>query len=182
MDVVPPASRKSGLPDNWDFWQDGVWFSAPEKSDLIKKVRDYRITNSLPLGDPAQEVTDFNAAKTRTVYSKKIPVNMRERVVKWLEAHLRVKPKFVDEETADRRAAICATCPRNTMGWKEATGCKSCIQNANRAGAIILMGRKQHRPLGACEILNQDNRVAVWLDEPQVPLDSLPDFCWKRKI
>lgn len=180
MAVVPPASKKSGLPDNWDFYQDGVWMAAPDKIELVKKVREYRVANNLPVGDPSQEVEDFNAAKTRTVYSQRIDVTLREKVVKWLESHLRLKNKFVDEQEADRRAAICAKCPRNEIHWREGQKCRTCIENANRAGAIILMGRKQHRPLGACDILQQQNTVAVWLEEDKVQNEELPDFCWRK--
>jgi hypothetical protein len=180
MEVVPPASKKSGQPDNWDFFDDGVWFSAPDRFALAAKVRDHREANNQPLGNPLQEVLDFNIAKTRTVHPKKIDRTLRELVVKWLESKLRTKPKYVDLDEANRRAAICATCPRNIMGWQEGEKCVRCKENANRATAIILMGRPQHRPIGACELLKQSNTAAVWLDEAKVQDENLPDFCWRK--
>ena len=180
MGVVPPSSKASGSEEGWDFYQGEIWFSAPTLELLVKKVTDYRIANSLPVGNPNQEILDFNAAKTRKVTPMRFLPTLREKVVKWLESRLKVKPKYVDEAEADRRAAICSTCPNNIIKWTEGEKCKRCVENANRASAVILMGRKQHPTIGACKDLNQSNRVAVWLDEPKVDDPSLPDFCWKK--
>jgi hypothetical protein len=180
MSVVPPSSKDSGSNDGWDFYQGETWFSGPTLDIVIQKVTDYRVANSLPIGDPSREIQDFNAAKTRKIVPTKISVTLRERVVKWIESQLRIKPKYVDEAEADRRAAICAQCPHNLAKWTEGEKCKRCVENANRGTAIILMGRKQHPPIGACDILEQHNRAAVWLDQPKADNPDLPDFCWKK--
>lgn len=182
MSIVPPSSKKAPDSDGFDFFQDGLWFSAPDPEKLVAKVADYRNANGIPLGNLTQEVLDFNASKTSKVISPQFAPTFREHVIKWLELHLRVKSRFVDNDEANRRASICAKCPKNVLKWQAGESCNQCVENANRATAIILSGRMQHKPIGACEILQQSNTVAVYLDENKVTNDQLPDCCWRKSV
>lgn len=184
MSIVPPSSKGSKEKKGWDFTQDGLWFAEYERDKLVKRVIDYRATNGIPIGDVNQEILDFNAAKTSNIIPSRKIVTLREKVIKWLNAKLNVKPQYVEDKEADRRAGICANCPNNIQNWTIGEKCGRCVENAKRAIAIILMGRPQHRPLGACSALCHQNKVAVWLNDP--PLkdlatnDSLPSFCWRK--
>ena len=176
MGVVPPGSVKGSR--GFDFHEGGIWFTALTLEALAEKLQEYRAANGTPLGNPLQEVIDFNDRKTRLVQSQKAGPNLREQAIKWLESKLRTKPTYVDQEEADRRAAICVECPRNTMNWKPGS-CQTCVKNADRAVAILLSGRKPH-PLGVCATLAQVNTVSVYLNDPKVENIELPDFCWRR--
>lgn len=180
MEIVPPSSKGATEKRGWDFTQDGVWFAEYSRDELVRRVTDYRASNGIPLGDVEQEILEFNQSKTANVIPTRKIVSLRERVIKWLEGKLREKPKYVSDEEANRRASICVNCPMNVQNWTVGEKCGRCLENANRAAAVILMGRPQHRPLGACAALEQQNKVAVWLDDPQKADASLPDFCWKR--
>lgn len=184
MSVVPPSSKGAREKKGWDFTQDGLWFAEYDRDKLVKRITDYRVANAIPLGNVSQEVTEFNAAKTQTVIPTRKIVSLRERVIKWLNGKLNVRPKYVDDKEADRRASICVDCPQNIRNWTVGEKCGRCVENANRAAAIILQGRPQHRPLGACAVLDQQNKVSVWLNDPPpkglAVNDQLPSFCWRR--
>lgn len=179
MSVVPPASKQAAQKHGYDFEQNGIWFSDVTLEKLIAQVESYRAGNGLPIDDAAREVANFNTAKTQKVISSKARETLRAKVIKWLETKLRLKPKYVTTEEANRRAAICAHCPHNIIHWKKGENCGQCLDNINRAAAIILMGKPQHNTLGACEKLAQYNKVGVWLDDPKSTQD-LPDFCWRK--
>lgn len=102
--------------------------------------------------------------------------------------------KLVDQNTANLRASICATC-HNNLPTKEIKkgGCSSC----NKMGGIVLNSirskiiggsRTTNDPkLLACGICGCDNRISVWIPN-QVLVDSMhdvnayPTFCWKKKL
>lgn len=177
MRLVPPSSHLSKRETGWDYIEDGLIFSGSNETEVVDKLRDYRIANGIPIGNIIQEVLDYNDSKTKEVIPVKSIPNLREKVVKWLESRLRVKPRYVNPDEASRRAAICSQCPRN-VAWQKGEKCGKCVENARRAVAIILMGRKQYG-LGACEVLFQENNTAVNLDEAPLVDPGLPSFCWK---
>jgi hypothetical protein len=180
MEIVPPSSREAAEKKGWDFSQNGLWFAAYDRQELVREVTNYRAANGIPMGNVNQEILDFNAAKTSSITPVRKIANMRELAIKWLESKVKSKPKYVAKERADRRASICITCPNNIQNWTAGETCGRCIENANRAAAIILQGRPQHRPLGACSAIHQQNKVAVWLDETPLT-QELPSFCWRAR-
>lgn len=93
-------------------------------------------------------------------------------------------PALVEPEEADRRAAICATCPYNV----DAVGCFGC---ANVAGMIFDVVKDRSTPhdgqLKNCQVCGCVNRAQVWV--PKETLDKgvtaemredFPAHCWKK--
>ena len=92
---------------------------------------------------------------------------------------------FVEQEEADRRAAICVSCPLNV----NITGCAACHKMAT---AITGDVAKKHSAyddyLRACAICHCALKAMVWF-----PIDTLqsnetperqtlrPDFCWVKQ-
>ena len=96
---------------------------------------------------------------------------------------------FVDQAEADRRALVCATCPKNVIptgkGWLRAwTDDKmlECVMDQRTA---------YHNQLGVCGACSCELRAAVWwpadILRAVTPKKDIPKFppaadCWKREI
>lgn len=101
--------------------------------------------------------------------------------------------KLVDQNTANIRAEICASCHNNI---KDTEARKSCCGKGLIEGAAILAIRKgivgdrvttSHAKLGSCNICGCVNNLQVWF--PSNPLgvnednkNAYPSFCWKKQI
>lgn len=102
--------------------------------------------------------------------------------------------KLVEQNVANIRAAICATC-HNNLPTKEIKkgGCSGC----NKMGGIVLnsirgkiIGKNattSDAKLLSCGICGCDNRISVWIPN-QILIQSMhdvnayPTFCWKKKL
>lgn len=102
--------------------------------------------------------------------------------------------KLVDQNTANLRAAICASCHNNkpTKEIKKG-GCSSC----NKMGGLVLNSIRSKiiggsktihdSKLLACAICGCDNKISVWIPN-QILVDSMhdvnayPTFCYKKKL
>lgn len=93
--------------------------------------------------------------------------------------------KCVPQEEADRRACICATCPRNSV--TSLGGCAGCTSIAADLFAIIgNRTTKAGDQLHACEVCACENKAQVWvplevLKQNGLPDSEYPDWCWKRE-
>ncbi len=100
-----------------------------------------------------------------------------------------VKPylagQLVDQEEANRRAAICATCPKNAD--KIVEFCVSC-STRSLVGHINQFLTSRHTPndpmLKTCQICSCDLRMKCWcpkdaMDEPELR-EKWPDHCWMK--
>lgn len=93
----------------------------------------------------------------------------------------------VDQDEANRRAAICAACPANVTPGN----CLSCA-NSGKAAAIVgvFVGERKtpyDATLQACQFCGCFNKVQVWfpLTDLQYGMsqeirDQLPSGCWKK--
>lgn len=96
----------------------------------------------------------------------------------WLGA----EEKWVAQEEAERRAAICAGCPYNVV----VSGCWGCKGPLN--WIVEMMGNRQtsrDADLQQCSkcFCTLRAKVHIPLDvmlEGQEPLEDLPDFCWLK--
>jgi hypothetical protein len=103
-----------------------------------------------------------------------------QRIAEWL-GQLGQEPKpFTTPAEADRRAAICMTCPQNL---RFETSCGPCNQNVRMETIRILGTRKTRHDqnLLGCRAIGWTNRIAVWLDTDKIESQSLPDKCWCKK-
>ncbi len=170
---------------------------------LVNAVREFRNRNALPPGSPEQEVVDqlckrFPHACTGGEVSGSAvrpagkEASGREKlalsVVVWLSKVARAvarvgKPDqtFATKTEAERRAAICAECPKQTR-WD--TNCGSCGQGHRRMSFALRRGRDVDNPtrLLACSVLAEDTRLSVFLENLQpVKSDDLPENCWRKE-
>lgn len=94
---------------------------------------------------------------------------------------------FVEQEEADRRAAICVECDHNvtprSKNWAQRWSDKQMLQSVE--------GRKaaQFDRLAVCDVCSCELRAAVWwpadilvASSPSGLMRRAPDFCWKKKI
>lgn len=171
----------------------GMRFYEGSAAELAESVRAFRIRHGIPMGNPTQEITDQICARS--------PLSCREadasatrdavastrfgaRVVRWIgrvadALSLRPMPP-VHKDVAEARALVCMKCPRQ-ISWK--TGCGGCDSVARRL-AISARKNKETKVstlLVGCEVLSEDTRTSVWLEQKPSEDANLPENCWRRK-
>lgn len=162
---------------------------------VAENLMRYRVDNKLPIGNPIGEVLDFVCSRhPHFCHEAHTPgsttaLPLASRVAQWvarLYATLRgqdVEKFFVDQKTADARAAVCSSCPNNVT-W--AGGCGTCARDTRQISFTFRGGRSavSESPLLGCSAIGHDNATAVWLKElPLVPpeiYEGLPQTCWRR--
>jgi hypothetical protein len=175
--------------------RDGVRFFESSIEELAEAVRSFRIRHGKVLGDPRQEVVDQICARSPHSCRKvDNPNATREaiastkfgaRVVKWLGLvadAMGLRPtELVSKQEAQRRAEICSKCPRQ-LTWK--TGCGGCDQSARRMALAIR--KNKETPLSgmllACEVLSEDTRTSIWLQQKPSTDANLPENCWRKAL
>lgn len=164
--------------------------------DVAEKLLRFRIANKLPLGMPLAEVIHYTCSRhPHFCHSPQAPAAgvrrppLSGRVIEWYSAlyrglrGIKVADNYVDQATADRRAAICLKCPHH-VEWR--SGCGSCVEGARRIGYTYRAGRKAEyeSQLMGCSIIGHDCATAVWVKAaPTLTPEThsqLPDNCWKR--
>lgn len=96
---------------------------------------------------------------------------------------------FVDQAEADRRALVCATCPKNVIptgkGWLRAWSDDKMLE------CVMDQRTAYHDQLGVCGACSCELRAAVWwpadILRAVTPKKDIPKFppaadCWKREI
>lgn len=104
-----------------------------------------------------------------------------------LLSHLLGGRKVVSQEEAERRAAICAPCPRNSTFSKPCGGL--CPELEDVVKAVVGGGKTSlDDKLEACSVCGCVNRAQIWTPIDALAAGSGPDFiekapepCWKRK-
>lgn len=187
-------------PDGFYFLQDGtIRIQGASMPKLAIAVRDYRISHGLPVGNPLLEVNDFTCARypsgCRDLNPKydmpdpkkqvTVPGSIGITTNKWLTDLYRALSSAsgslrVGQAEADRRAAICAGCPKQLF-W--GTGCGGCDAASKRLAFNIRNGKEAAGgdKLMACGVLREDTRTSVWIDGLK-PAENgnLPATCWRR--
>ena len=96
-----------------------------------------------------------------------------------------IEGSLVNQEEANRRAAICATCPRNTS--KVTEFCVSCATRtlvANVSQFLTAKSTPSDSTLDHCDICQCELKLKVWcpkesMDEPEYR-EKWPEHCWMR--
>jgi hypothetical protein len=187
--VAPPLGWRY-LQAETNHWMSGITFQS-----LVGKVVQHRNNNGLSNENVAAEVEDqicqrmgFKDQRQYCAGGKRMPSK-----VGWqqIESFLKTASSFfadggtpVSQAEAERRAAICATCPLNVgMG-----GCGVCQQAVNAfRGKILKRTTSQDAKLKSCGICGCDNHTQV-----HIPIENLRagtgnlDYspipaCWKLK-
>lgn len=190
-DVVPK--------DGWIYVHEstGMTIKAKSWNELVKRVRTYRLANGISLGPNFEETVGETVCKQQgwgaPVCMEQAPPTVEKRqlgtmdVVNFLKVvkhWLFHNPTLVEAEEADRRAAICATCPYNV----EATGCFGCTNIAGLMFDVIKERATSHDgQLKNCQVCGCVNRAQVWvpretLDQGVTPemREEFPAHCWKK--
>lgn len=135
-------------------------------------------------------VCEDREAKKDTRISNGDVRNFLSSVAKIIEKEVRGKDAFVSKEEAERRAAICAGCPRNqpTVNW-----CSHCPGNVIWAIGKFRTAFKKDAPdlttsqdgkLYSCEVCGCANAVQIHILRDCLThvnnQHQYPDHCWKR--
>jgi hypothetical protein len=154
--------------------------------ELVKKVKDIRLNNFHPVGDPEQDVLRFYAEKFPfMVKAKEVkavpPPPLSEKAAAWLRAIWVKSPsKTITKKEAEIRWAICAKCPRNQkMAWPDTEEFKE----IDRRSFLIKKGMKTPDNLGFCTCHNADLGVFSVLSNAHEYSDKnqgsiQPDSCF----
>jgi hypothetical protein len=171
---------------------EGVRHVGDNANHLAAKLAEYRIRRGLPPGNPVAEIHGDLCQRFPGYCqggpkpaSEKPPATqpldpLTTQIGRWLlgvhrEAAAKAA-KYVPEEEAARRAAICAKCPEQAPLPAK---CVSCAETMNQVSFQLRAGRdKSSRKLAACSRFGTDLRVDALLEQPAAA--NAPENCWKN--
>jgi hypothetical protein len=170
------------------------------KSDLVKLVRSHRLERGIPIGDPAMDI--------ETWICKQLPAGLcveeitgsapvthnkglgMQDVLSFLNsvAHIFKNGGLVDQPTAEARANICLSCPRNTP----TPGCRPCSGIASFVYKLLgskILPQQQTGKLTDCGVCGCPLAAKCWvptsfLEEQQQIKNhrhEYPAHCWMNK-
>lgn len=175
----------------------GTTIKAKTWNELVSRVRGYRVANGIALGPNFEEQLGEDVCKQQgwgspvceeqeppTVEKRQLGVMDVVNFLKVVKHWLLNNPTLVEPEEADRRAAICASCPYNV----DAIGCFGCTNIAGHMFDVIKERATPHDgQLKNCQVCGCVNRAQVWvpketLDQGVSPemREEFPDHCWKK--
>lgn len=194
---TPPSDGES----HWRFpVASGVMLRTKGHQPLIEAVFEYRLRNNIPIGDIERDISAYYCRlypgfchEEASDINPALPAVSSEpilnRVSRWASVLAHRQPRggyaLVAKDEAERRAAICAACPRQDNGWRG--GCGGCSSVTLQLLQALKNLRTTPRDgnLGACSIIGWGNATAVHL--PMSVLETtpeqqaaLPDACWRR--
>jgi hypothetical protein len=163
--------------------------------DLTKTVQEHLVGNGIEIPVNLALIMQATFCQYRPDLCVERSAEAEERVGAFLMMkrfyNSAVKPylagQLVDQEEANRRAAICATCPKNTDKLVEF--CVSC-STRSLVGHINQFLTSRHTPsdplLKTCQICSCDLKMKCWcpkssMDEPELR-DKWPTDhpCWMK--
>ncbi len=188
--LVPPGGFRYTDPDT------GFTTSASTHYDWVANSKAHRQANNLPLPlDFQARVEDQLCGIIPPEYCDREPGD-----VKWVDTKfgwndfiegMKVFGRWaledaplVQQEEADRRAAICTSCPLNV----DVSGCSTCHKLASAiTGAVAKRVSAHNDYLRACAICRCALKAMVWMpldllmtNETSERQDLRPDFCWLK--
>lgn len=149
----------------------GVTFRGETAKEVAEKLRAFRISNAIPVGDPEQDVFTFylmhwpfmvqedetaTAPKTSKDYE-----NWRD----WVTRTWAYPPrKMLTQKEAKDRWAICQKCPCNfAKKWEETPE----SAETTRRAYILRRGVDVPKDLGFCVLHKADLSVFTFIDNPK---------------
>lgn len=190
-------------PGGWNYTQSDTGFRMSHNtlSGLKALIESHRRANSLDIGpgwweqvvlemcaeQPAitprcreQGPTEPKPLTLTVIAALRFFRTMRE----WATKHRLAK---VEQTEADRRASICAGCPKNTVAIKGCPGCEGVTRWLKE-----FLAKDQHTPhddaIHYCGVCRCALKLKVWLPGDAVratrdqPLDAFPEICWVREL
>lgn len=192
---------KTGPPGGWQFRQKESNFSMSGITfgSLLGKVAQHRTNlNYPPVSEGFLTLADeveahicqslspedqYNNCDTGVTAARSVHWKLVAQFLKTLASWFLIHGlKRVEQDEAERRAAICAKCPLN-VGMNGCGTCRAALQGVREA--LMNAHTSQDAELRACGVCGCDNKMQV-----HVPIDSLnaatnsktayPDWCWKH--
>ena len=180
----------------------GVELKTSTHELLIKQIYEWRLRNSIAIGDIEKDVNDAYCNKypercvkeahemggPHLAFTHSEPIG--NRVARWASMLLHSMPpgghKLVMQPEATSRARVCSECPKN-IPWRG--GCGGCSKSAL---TLLAQLRKTNRTphdgnLMACGVTGWDNCTAAWCTEAQLPITeeqraALHPKCWRKEL
>ena len=183
--VTPPGGWRYVQPET------GFEFAASTLRELVKKVATHRKSNGLAAGDPSADIQDFVCAQLpigsescshviEGDYALKTHFTMEDvkRFIQAAVSALRGRG-LVDQTEAERRAALCASCPLNTT----VKGCWRCKGLAEWLFKLIGARTTAHASrLNQCGVCGCAIKAKIWLPQDVAQKVSegytFPSWCW----
>lgn len=160
--VLPPGGHQ--------FPSHGFTFTAEKFPELCDKVKDFRITNMIPVGDVEQEILRYYLEKWPNMVS---PSNSSIKTkssdyfhlwARWVGRTWRNPPKsIVTTKEAEDRAATCSKCPFNKpFDWPKSAESDSLLQRT----FLLRKGCESLPTTGFCSLHKADISVFCFLTTP----------------
>lgn len=165
--------------------------AAPTARSLVQQVRQFRINEGLPMGDPERDISEYirKVSPNNDRYRGKggrlnVPrpepfIPLIQRVREWLDGTAPRKPMIVSEPEATERAQICIACQQNVR-WK--TNCGECNTAADYIAFTMrgVLSYPLDDALHGCRIHGMHLPAAVFIDRDDLPakLPEAPAPCW----
>lgn len=164
--------------------------------EVAERLLKYRVANGLPLGKPLDEIHAYVCTKwphfcnsnPRIEAPTSSEPTFAVKVMQWLQILWRqqalIPTQHVSEAEANRRASVCAGCPRQ-QSWAD-YGCGSCVDSIRRQSLVFRAGKETYAKPTGCSILGQENQAACWgalsvlPDSTPEQRQLLPTRCWRK--
>lgn len=186
----------------WQFLENGTLFKAQTWNDLVRDVRNHRISNQIPIGNLEEEIEDQIAEEHPSFIIngdklKKKPMGVSyfstiQSFAQFLWNYTLKGGGLVDQNTANIRADICAGCHNNKPSSEVRGGCSVCNKLGNaaldkvRSSIIKNNHTTKDARLLTCAICGCDSRISVWMPNSALlntgDANAFPSFCWKKKV
>lgn len=211
-----PVMTSVMMPGGWHYEEHGKMIveEAVSYDDLINKLAEYRGFCGQALGDPQADIDSYICSKypnmcgryaapeeegvdkVELCYGRPIIKSPRERVMQWAANRMQNagQIEFVDSEEADRRAQICAECPKQVQ-WNQAIeGCPGCQTYVEEVEAMLIKLRRNKVSVSilnlyghSCTVAGHDLETACWLEEPALRhrknyTGKFPHKCWLKDL
>lgn len=172
----------------------GLTLSADNIHQLIARVVDHRRANGLPVPFNIEDEVTSKVCGERPELCREADLSVPKSKPITLAMVLRITRTMFqagfereDQETADTRAAICASCDDNITPQ----GCTGCSSSAiKKAVAFVVGNRKTPHDslLNSCKHCGCFNEAQVWIplealqsQITETENEALPDHCWKKR-
>jgi len=171
---------------------DGATIVGESWQGVINRVIARRKRNNVAPGNPYEEVMaqacqqepaacqDTNDAREVARQSHLKVASIKVRILQWLTRLKTPVDHFVEPPESQRRADICAVCPK-AIGLPE--GCGSCRKASEEMRNGIIGPRKADGRLvhRGCDVFGSDLATHVWLETVAEDRPEAPANCWRKR-
>jgi hypothetical protein len=171
------------------FHEMGMIVRGETFDEVVEKVKDLRINNGSPIGDPEREVIRYYAerfpymVKTGTGQEPPPPSGIYVRFRHWITTVWRNPPKrLVTKKEASLRWDVCKKCPKNIKKtWVKTEE----SEELERRAFMLRCGMEYPKELGFCACHRADLPVFVYIESPagftaKDKNETPPSECWVK--